>query len=106
MALLQHHLGEGEMEMIFSCMDSHGYITPDQVRQEGAAGYGCRMHGPVGGCGAERLAPRRMQGCLPACNIMLPYTEAGLHCVGDGLRVLAWPADMCCAQHAWPQDCR
>jgi hypothetical protein len=30
MALLQHHLGDTEMEMIFSCMDSHGYLTPDQ----------------------------------------------------------------------------
>jgi hypothetical protein len=38
MALLQHHLGDTEMEMIFSCMDSHGYLTPDQVGTDTALG--------------------------------------------------------------------
>jgi hypothetical protein len=32
MALLQHALSDSEMELVFSCMDSHGYITPEQVR--------------------------------------------------------------------------
>lgn len=32
MKLLQHALGDSEMELVFSCMDSHGYITPEQVR--------------------------------------------------------------------------
>lgn len=32
MKLLQHALSDSEMELVFSCMDSHGYITPDQVQ--------------------------------------------------------------------------
>jgi hypothetical protein len=32
MTLLKHSLGDSEMELVFSCMDSHGYITPEQVR--------------------------------------------------------------------------
>ena len=44
MALLQHHLGDSEMEMIFSCMDSHGYLTPDQVGADTALGP---RHAPI-----------------------------------------------------------
>jgi hypothetical protein len=32
MTLLKHSLSDSEMELVFSCMDSHGYITPEQVR--------------------------------------------------------------------------
>jgi hypothetical protein len=31
MSLLHHALGDHEMELALSCMDSHGYITPEQV---------------------------------------------------------------------------
>jgi hypothetical protein len=31
MKLLQHALSDSEMELALSCMDSHGYITPEQV---------------------------------------------------------------------------
>jgi len=30
MKLLQHALGDSEMQLVFTCMDSHGYITPEQ----------------------------------------------------------------------------
>lgn len=36
MTLLKHSLGDSEMELVFSCMDSHGYITPEQVRTHNA----------------------------------------------------------------------
>jgi hypothetical protein len=31
MKLLKHALSDSEMELALSCMDSHGYITPEQV---------------------------------------------------------------------------
>lgn len=30
MKLLQHALGDSEMQLVFTCMDSHGFITPEQ----------------------------------------------------------------------------
>lgn len=31
MKLLKHALSDSEMALVFDCMDSHGYITPEQV---------------------------------------------------------------------------
>jgi hypothetical protein len=53
MKLLQHALGDSEMELVFSCMDSHGYITPEQVRARSCARYRagvCVMANAFGVC--------------------------------------------------------
>jgi len=40
MTMLQHGLQDSEMELVFSCMDSHGYITAEQV---GRLQHVCRV---------------------------------------------------------------
>jgi hypothetical protein len=44
MSLLHHELGDHEMELALSCMDSHGYITPEQVRVLGCV-FWCEGEG-------------------------------------------------------------
>jgi hypothetical protein len=87
MALLQHHLGDTEMEMIFSCMDSHGYLTPDQVGTDTA------------------LGPRQHRFyCYCYCYMVqdLPEHPVGSQRGSWGISVIIRTrVDTCCATGCW-----
>jgi Ca2+-binding EF-hand superfamily protein len=43
MQQLQHALSDGEMQLVFGCMESNGCITPQQVRCSSCAALRCNL---------------------------------------------------------------
>jgi len=73
MKLLQHALGDDEMQLVFSCMDSHGYITPEQVRhitQEMQLQL-LALVVVLSQLGADQMCPRQLQAILATCSCRL-----------------------------------